>query len=53
MISIFLQLFVLITFSVAIHCFYLSKKQMVIAWGIMCFLQGLIAFFDVLIQEKI
>ena len=39
MICIFLQIFVFITFFVAIHCFYLSKKQMIIAWGIMTFLQ--------------
>lgn len=45
MISIFLSLFVVMTYFMVIYCFNLSKKQMIIAWGIMTFLHGLIAFF--------
>ena len=45
MISIFLSLFVVMTYFMVIYCFNLSKKQMIIAWGITTFLQGLIAFF--------
>ena len=43
MFSIFLSVFVVMTYFMVIYCFNLSKKQMIIAWGITTFLQGLIA----------